>query len=68
MAKVYVDLGEFEDEDLVDELEDRGFCVFKSGVGLAAEAEAAFLALRQNGDAIPDPVREFILASVNRIQ
>lgn len=71
---VDVSLSDFTARDLVAELEGRGYTISKGGRSrldeeeIAYQAEAAFLALRQSGGAIPEPVREFVLAAVNRIQ
>lgn len=65
-VEVDIDPERFEDEDLIEELEDRGYLVQKLGNGIVLDCDAAYQAVRNN-DAVPMPVREFILAIAGRI-
>jgi len=63
---VDVDLENFDDEDLVEELQARGFIVSKF-TAATPTAEAAYLAARPLLDTLPDRVREFLLDQAGRI-
>lgn len=56
----------FDDEDLVEELEARGYVVTKIAAATPS-AEAAYLAARPMLDRPPDPLRSFILEQSKRV-
>lgn len=65
-VEVDIDPERFDDEHLIQELEERGYVVQKLGNGILPDIDTAYMAVRSN-EAIPMPVREFILAAANRI-
>lgn len=59
-------LEDFDDDDLVEELKERGYYVSKtpSVPEIEIAAERAYYALN---DTVPPPVREFILQAAGRV-
>lgn len=62
-VEVEVDMDKFSDEELTDEMRERGFCVTR---GEVMNVQQVFMLARQT-PALPEPIREFIFAAANRI-
>lgn len=67
-VEVDVNLDELDDQDLIEELRERGYTVLGAGCEEAAQstiaAERAYYALN---DQCPPPIREFILDAAGRV-
>ena len=64
---VDVDLDEFEDDDIIEYMQSRGYTIYKSGEGEMTEAHRIYELLKVGAANADQLARDFICAAANRI-